>query len=121
MATNINPRGPIPGIELEARLERLEAHVAEIHANLQIAITAQERLHEQLLAALEELSEALRRRNGPSRTVEHGDPQIQKLEAHLRGIEQRVDRASGQVTSVLESRIWRTLVRGSSILTQFLR
>lgn len=122
LASNPNPVSLRLGPELEVRLQRLEAQVVAIHDNLEAALAAQEQLQEQLRRAVEELSDALRHRNGshPSMRQDQADSQILKLESRLRGVEQRVEKTSRQVGSILESRIWRTLVRGSSVLTRFL-
>lgn len=122
MATNFNSAAQAPET-VELRLQKLEAQVSEIYAHLQTAIAAQEQLHEQLRRAVDELSEALRNGAGANRVIRQDtlDPYVQRLETRLRGVEHRIEKTSGQVAGILNSRIWRTLVRGSGVFTRFLR
>ena len=94
------------------------------------AITAQEQLHGQLSLAVEKLSELLRQRTLPNTapgSARPSDPernfglQLGRLESRMRGAEQRLERVTGQVTGILESRIWKTLVRGSGFLLKLVR
>ncbi|PYT19020.1 MAG: hypothetical protein DMG59_01970 [Acidobacteria bacterium] len=107
----------------EERLRQFEETLAEVRGELRTAIRAQEQLQVQLRSAVEELSEALRQRslnNGPP-VPERPNPQVQRLEARIRGVEQRLDRMGEQLASILESRIWRTLVKGGGFLLRFVR
>ena len=122
----------VQSTELEARIQQLEAEVGGLRQDLASALTAQEQLHTQLSAAVERLSELLRQRNlGPtaaaSSTPRAAEPdrhfglQVGRLESRVRNLEQRLERLTGQVTGILESRIWKTLVKGSGFLLKFVR
>lgn len=116
--------------DLEARIARLEAELAGLRQDLGSALAAQEQLHDRLSAAVEKLAELLRQRNlagassNPTRPAEperHFGLQLGRLESRMRNVEQRLERVGGQVTSILESRIWKTLVKGSGFLLKFLK
>jgi hypothetical protein len=116
--------------DLELRIDKLEAEVGGLRQDIAGAIEAQERLHGQLSVAVEKLSELLRQRalptapSGPARPPEpdrNFGLQLGRLESRMRSAEQRLERVTGQVAGILESRIWRTLVRGSSFLLKFVR
>ncbi len=121
------PISPVPAAaadpETEARLRRLEAEVAAIRQDIAAAIAAQEQLHAQLKPAVEKLEQLLRQRSAaaiPPATsaadpAKNSSQQIGRLESRVRAIEQRLERVAGQVSGILESRIWRTLVKGGSI------
>ncbi len=116
-------------VDLEARIQQLEAEVGGLRQDLASALTAQEQLHTQLSAAVERLSELLRQRSlsasgSTPRAPEpdrHFGLQVGRLESRVRNLEQRLERLTGQVTGILESRIWKTLVRGSGFLLKFVR
>jgi hypothetical protein len=116
--------------DLELRINRLEAEVGGLRQDIAGAIAAQEQLHGQLSLAVEKLSELLRQRTlsnappGPARPPEperNFGLQLGRLEARMRSAEQRLERVTGQVTGILESRIWRTLVKCSGFLLKFVR
>ena len=114
---------------LEVRVHDLEAEVTGLRQDIASALAAQEQLHGQLSLAVERLSELLRQRNSGSPTAppRAAEPeryfglQVGRLESRVRNVEQRLERVTGQVTSILESRIWKTLVRGSGFLLKFVR
>ena len=118
-----------PMSDVELRLQKLEAEVGSLRGDIASAIAAQEQLHGQLSLAVEKLSELLRQRSlgtpaAPTRPPEpdrHFGLQVGRLESRVRNLEQRLERVTGQVTGILESRIWKTLVRGSGFLLKFVR
>jgi hypothetical protein len=80
--------------------------------------------------AVEKLSELLRQGTlpnlpaGPVRAPEtdrNFGLQLGRLESRMRSVEQRLERVTGNVTGILESRIWKTLVKGSGFLLKFVR
>src|SRR5215469_13746883 len=102
----------------EERLRRLEETVAQVRGDLLRAIDAQERLYEQLRLAVDELSKI---RCGPKVKPETRAPEgiglaLQRIESRMRGIERRLDQVAEQLSGILESRIWRTLVKGGGFL-----
>jgi hypothetical protein len=116
--------------DLELRVQRLEAEVGGLREDIARAITAQEQLHGQLSLAVEKLSELLRQRalpNTPTGPVRPTEPdrnlglQLGRLESRMRSVEQRLERVTGQLAGILESRIWRTLVKGGSFFLRFVR
>ncbi len=107
----------------EERLRRLEETVAQVRGDLLKAIDAQERLHEQLRLAVDELSKI---RSGSTVRQEFREPEgtslaLLRIESRMRGIEQRLEQVAEQLTGILESRIWRTLVKGGGFLMRFTR
>lgn len=100
---------------LQTRSGQSEEVLAQMRDDLCEAIRAQEQLQVQLRAAVRELSEALRHQHRPA-TLERPDAQLQLLEARIRGVEQRVDRTAEELKGILQSRIWRTLVRTGGFL-----
>jgi hypothetical protein len=116
--------------ELEPRIHKLESELDGLRQDIASAIAAQEQLHGQLSLAVEKLSELLRQRalpNTPASAARPPEPernfglQLGRLESRMRGVEQRLERVTGQVAGILESRIWKTLVKGSSFLLKFVR
>ena len=116
--------------DLQLRIQKLEAEVGGLKQDIAGAIAAQEQLHGQLTLAVEKLSELLRQRalpNAPADQVRPPEPQrnfglqLGRLESRMRSVEQRLERVTGQVAGILESRIWRTLVKGSGFLLKFVR
>jgi len=116
---------------LELRIHKLEAEVGGLREDIAGAIAAQEELHGQLSLAVEKLSELLRQRtllpNTPTNPARQPEPernyglQLGRLESRMRGVEQRLERVTGQVAGILESRIWKTLVKGSGFLLKLVR
>ena len=115
---------------LELRIQKLEAEVGGLREDIAGAIAAQEQLHGQLALAIEKLSELLRQRalpNVPASPARPPEPernyglQLGRLESRMRSVEQRLERVTGQVAGILESRIWKTLVKGSGFLLRFVR
>jgi|SRR5579862_6102503 hypothetical protein len=115
---------------LELRIHQLEAEVAGLKQDIAGAMLAHEQLHGQLSAVVEKLSELLRQRSLPtpsSSAARPPDPernlglQLGRLESRMRSVEQRLERLTGQVAGILESRIWKTLVKGSGILLKLIR
>jgi hypothetical protein len=116
--------------DLELRIQKLEAEVGGLREDIVGAIAAQDQLHGQLTLAVEKLSELLRQRarpnpaEGPARQL---DPdrnlglQLGRLESRMRSVEQRLERVTGQVAGILESRIWKTLVKSSGYLLKLVR
>ena len=94
------------------------AGVDEMREQLREAIRAQERLQDQLRAAVSEFSQAIAQQQR-SAAVSPGDREFQRLESRLRGVEQRLNRTSEQVQAILQSRIWRTLVKVGGVLLRF--
>ena len=116
--------------DLELRVQQLEAEVGGLRQDIAGAIDAQDQLHGQLTVAVEKLSELLRQRtlpNAPASAARPPEPdrnfglQLGRLESRMRSAEQRLERVTGQVAGILESRIWKTLVKGSSFLLKFVR
>ena len=116
--------------DLELRLHQLEVEVGGLRQDIAGAIAAQEQLHGQLSLAVEKLSEMLRQRslpNAPASSTRPPEPernfglQLGRLESRMRSAEQRLERVTGQVAGILESRIWRTLVKGSGFLLKLVR
>ena len=116
--------------DFELRIHKLEAEVGGLRQDIAGAIAAQEQLHGQLTLAIEKLSELLRQRalsNAPASAVRPPEPernyglQLGRLESRMRGVEQRLERVTGQVAGILESRIWKTLVKGSGFLLKIVR
>ena len=113
------------------RLRKLENEVQAIRGDIAAAIAAQEQLNAQLRPVLDKVADLLRQRNtapasaSPVKTPEHPiriyGQQISRIESRLRGIEQRLERVSGQVAGILDSRIWKTLVRGASLMLKIRR
>ena len=114
---------------LDARIAMLEAEVTGLRQDISSALAAQEQLHDRLTVAVEKLSELVRERrlgsppnsNRPPDPDRHLGLQLGRLESRMRNVEQRLERVTGQVTAILESRIWRTLVKGSGFLLKFVR
>jgi hypothetical protein len=115
---------------LELRIHQLEAEVTGLKQDIAGAMAAQEQLHGQLSVVVEKLSELLRQRSLPnpsSSPARPADPernlglQLGRLESRMRSVEQRLERLTGQVAGILESRIWKTLVKGSGILLKLIR
>jgi hypothetical protein len=124
------PQTVAPESGLEHRIQRLEAEVGGLRQDIAGAIEAQEQLHGQLTLAVEKLSELLRQRAVPSPAAGPERPaeptrnfglQLGRLESRVRSTEQRLERVTGQVAGILESRIWKTLVKGSGFLLKFVR
>ena len=116
--------------ELELRLHNLEAEVGGLRQDIAGAIAAQEQLHGQLSLAVEKLSELVRQKSLPGTASSPARPpepernfglQLGRLESRMRSAEQRLERVTAQVVGILESRIWRTLVKGSGFLLKFVR
>jgi chromosome segregation ATPase len=116
--------------DLQIRIQKLEAEVGGLRQELADALAAQEHLNGQLSLAVEKLSELLRQRSLPngsggserSQEVQRNwGLQLGRLESRMRSVELRLERVTGQVASILESRIWRTLVKGSGFLLKFVR
>jgi ATP phosphoribosyltransferase len=108
--------GELPADDaLQTRSGQSEEVLAQMRDDLRDAIRAQEQLQVQLREAVEELSEALTHQRRPT-ALERTDPQLQLLEARIRGVEQRVDRTAEQLKGILQSRIWRTLVGAGGFL-----
>lgn len=129
-AQAVPPATP-PDPEMESRIGRMEAEIASLRQDIAAAIAAQDQLTAQLRPAVEKLTELLRQRSSPvvaatprrapdDPSQNHGQ-QIGRLESRVRAIEQRLERLAGQVTGILESRIWKTLVRGGSFFLKFKR
>ena len=116
------------GSDLELRVRQLEVEIGGLRQDLASALAAQEQLHDQLSVAVEKLSELVRQRAGapansarPPEPERHFGLQLGRLESRMRSVEQRLERVTGQVAGILESRIWRTLVKGSGFLLKFVR
>jgi len=123
------PAAPLES-NADARIQKLEAEVAALRQDIAAAIAAQEQLNAQLRPAVEKLTELLRQKNTqpvPVATVtrvvddsgKNLGQQVGRLESRIRSVEQRVERLAGQVTGILESRIWKTLVKGGSFFLKF--
>ena len=116
--------------DLTLRIQQLEAEVGGLRDDIVGAIAFQEQLHGQLTLAVEKLSELLRQRalpNPPAGPPRQLDPdrnlglQLGRLESRMRSVEQRLERVTGQVAGILESRIWKTLVKSSGYLLKLVR
>ena len=114
----------------DARIAQLEGEIAGLRQDVASALAAQEQLHSRLSLAVEKLSELLQQRTltgvppsspRPPEPERHVGLQLGRLESRMRNVEQRLERTTGQVTGILESRIWKTLVRGSGFLLKFVR
>jgi predicted RNase H-like nuclease (RuvC/YqgF family) len=99
--------------------DKLQQEVSKLRQDIAEAIAAQEQLHAQLSAAIEKLSQLPTQR--PATADKNQAIQIGRLESRMRSVEQRVERVNGQVTGILESRIWKTLVKGGSFFLRFIR
>jgi len=99
--------------------DRLQQEVAKLRQDIADAMAAQEQLHAQLTAAIEKLSQLPAQR--PATADKNQSIQIGRLESRMRSVEQRVERVNGQVAGILESRIWKTLVKGGSFFLRFVR
>jgi hypothetical protein len=93
--------------------------VDEMREQLHEAIRAQERLQNQLRAAASESLAIAQQQRSP--VVSPEEREFQRLESRLRGVEQRLNRTSEQVQAILQSRIWRTLVKVGGVLLRFQR
>jgi len=120
----------IQPLDIELRISKLEAELGGLRQDIADAIAAQDQLHGQLSLAVEKLSELLRQRalpSAPANAVRPAEPdrnfglQLGRLESRMRSVEQRLERVTGQVAGILESRIWRTLVKGSGYLLKIVR
>lgn len=119
----------LPQAELELRVRRVEEELAAIRADIAAAIAGQEQLQAQLRPTLEKLSELLRQRSLPGASVastsddaaKNFDQKTARLESRLRGVEQRLERVAGQVAGILDSRIWKTLMKGGGFLMRLRR
>jgi hypothetical protein len=92
----------------------------EMREQLSDAIRAQERLQDQLRAAVSEFSQGIAQQQR-SAAVSPGDREFQRLESRVRGLEQRLNRTSEQLQAILQSRIWRTMVKVGGVLLRFQR
>src|ERR1700730_18846218 len=108
-----------PQSSADIRLQQIEAEVSDLRQDIVEAIAAQEQLHAQLTAAIEKLSQLPAQR--PATSDKNQAIQIGRLESRMRSVEQRVERVNGQVAGILESRIWKTLVKGCSFFLRFVR
>jgi len=93
-----------------------EEDLARLRADLREAVRAQEQLQGELRAALGELSETLGRA-APSSG--RSDPEYLLLERRLKIVERDLTLATQQLQSILQSRIWRTLVAAGGLLLGF--
>ena len=100
-----------------------QTDASQLQADLLAALREQEHLQDQLRIMLEEVSIRLRATDLDPRgsQTNRPDPQIARIEARIRGIEQRTDQMAGQLTGILESRIWRTLVSAGGFFLRFFR
>lgn len=115
--------------DTDLRIRGLEAEIASLKGDLAAAIAAQEQLNAQLRAALEKLSELSRQRDAANAARDSKRPaaepdknsglQMTRLEGRVRSLESRIEKVGGQVTGILESRIWKTLVKGGSFFLKF--
>jgi predicted RNase H-like nuclease (RuvC/YqgF family) len=87
----------------------------EMRRQLHEAIRAQERLQDELRAAVSDLSQAFAQQQR-STAAAGGDREFRRLESRVRGLEQRLNRTSEQVQAILQSRIWRTMVKVGGVL-----
>jgi hypothetical protein len=101
------------------RLSQLETEICKLRQDIAEAIAAQDQLHAQLTLAIEKLTQMPAQRTGTS--DKNQAIQIGRLESRMRSVEQRVERVNGQVAGILESRIWKTLVKGGSFFLRFIR
>jgi hypothetical protein len=101
------------------RCRQLEAKVSKLRHDFAAAIASQEQLHAQLTVAIAKLSQISAQR--PATCDKNQAIQIGRLESRMRSVEQRVERVNGQVAGILESRIWKTLVKGGSFFLRFIR
>jgi hypothetical protein len=124
------PQALVQPSDMELRINKLEADVGALKRDIADAIAAQDQLNGQLKLAVEKLSELLRQRALPAASTSPSRPtepdrnfglQLGRLESRMRSVEQRLERVTGQVVSILESRIWRTLVKGSGFLLKIVR
>ena len=117
--------------DTDLRIRGLETEIASLKDDLAAAIAAQDHLNAQLRTALEKLSELLRQRDAVSaardsrRSTAEPDKnyglQMTRLEGRVRSLESRIEKLGGQVTGILESRIWKTLVKGGRFFLKFRR
>lgn len=107
----------------EDRISRLEETVAQLRGDLLRAIDAQERLHQDLRLAVDELSKVRceSKVKEEFRAPQGASVALDRIESRVRGIERRLEQVAQQLTGMLESRIWRTLVKGGGFLMRFTR
>jgi len=109
-----------PGSQNDGALETTAIssgdEMGRLRVELHEAILAQERLQAELQAAVSELSRALPREG--SEAVDRGDAEMRRLERRLRAVELDLAQASEQLTGILGSRIWRTLVAAGGLLVR---
>lgn len=129
-STQTKPPETATPSDVDTRVSMLEAELAGLRRDIESALAAQEQLHNRLSLAVEKLSELIRQRNFSNASANSARPpdpdrhlglQLGRLESRMRNVEQRVERVTGQVTSILESRIWRTLVKGSGFLLKIVK
>jgi len=96
-----------------------EEELARLRADLREAVRAQEQLQVELRAAVSELSETLGRIGATG--SQRSDPEYLRLERRLRTVEEDLKLANGQLRTILQSRIWRTLVAAGGVLLGFAR
>jgi hypothetical protein len=122
MSRDLSSNSRVPDLQEHLKAPP-QADPSQTDADLLAVLCEQERLQDQLRMMLEELSTKLRARDlSPGGApINPPDRQIARIEARIRGIEQRTDQMAGQLTGILESRIWRTLVRGGGFLLRFFR
>ena len=114
---NLDPSANSQDTDSQRRPGQPQADGSQMQADLLAAIHSLEQQQDQLRVMLEDLSATLRARDlSPDRAA---DRQIARLETRMRGIEQRTDHIAGQLTGILESRIWRTLVKAAALLLRF--
>ena len=101
-----------------AQAASVEEELARLRADLREAVRAQEQLRVELRAAANELSETLGR---IGTTSDRFDPEYLRLDRRLRTVEGDLKLATEQLQSVLQSRIWRTLVAAGGLLLGFRR
>jgi DNA repair exonuclease SbcCD ATPase subunit len=117
----MNPKAKDGRMDRETPSQDLEpVDLDELRRQLREAIRAQERLQDQLRTAVSELSQAFAQQQR-STAVAGGDREFQRLESRVRGLEQRLNRTSEQVQAILQSRIWRTMVKMGGVLLRFQR
>ena len=111
--------------------EQLERELSSARAQVQLLESAQEEIHSNLEAANRQLAALIETRSGRNASPEPGTAAaiedvtdliraqaaiVRSLEFRVSGVEQRSAQMVQAVTGILDSRIWRTLVKGGGLI-----
>jgi SAM-dependent methyltransferase len=117
--------------ERDERIGELERELSSARAQVQLLESAQEEIHTNLEAANRQLAALIGTRSGRTASPEPGTAAaledltdlikaqasiVRSLEFRVSGVEQRSAQMVQAVTGILDSRIWRTLVKGGGLI-----